>query len=59
MWVWVCVVQATVEQGLAAAVWWKGEAAPTTNSARNSDVQQFWASSKGHTADALKDLTGK
>jgi hypothetical protein len=50
--------QATVEEDLAAAVWWKGEAAPTTNSARNSDVQQFWSTNKGHTGDALKGLTG-
>jgi hypothetical protein len=50
--------QATVEEDLAAAVWWKGEKVHTTNSARNGDVQQFWSSSKGHSADALKDLTG-
>lgn len=55
-----CLVssQATVEEDLAAAVWWKSEAAPTTNSARNSDVQQFWSTNKGHTGDALKGLTG-
>lgn len=48
-----------MQEDLAAAVWWKQETAPTTNTARNSDVQQFWTSNKGHTSDALKGLTGR
>lgn len=40
-------------------MWWKGQEGPTTNTARNSDVQQFWASSKGHSTAAIKNLTGR
>lgn len=48
------------EQDLHAARWWEEEAAPTTNDARNSDVDGFWhTATDGDAAAAIKDLTGR
>lgn len=39
-------------------MWWEGGHKPTTNEARNSDLEDFWAASKGNAAGAIKHVTG-
>jgi len=49
-----------LQQDHRAVRWWEGGASPTTNDARNGDVEKWWADSQssGAPAAAVEDLTG-